>query len=209
MSRCLEDLKSLYGVHKRALDAVEDDDADGEEHDHEGEAVAQHPPAELALAEHAVFEGLDDARQGVETHYEAQLLIGDGAQRVYHRCGVHPQPHEVVQQQRHVAVLGGHAREEDAEAQRQSRQHQYQQWQQQHVPVGVYLSGDYPNLVNGIDNQEKTELDGETQQVADDRGDGHHHAWEIDLAEDASVGGEGRGGLGETVVEILPEADTA
>ena len=198
-----------HRIHEGALHAVEDDDADGQKYHHEGEAVAQQAPAELSLAEEAVFEGLDNTRQGVEAHHEAQLLVGDGAQWVDDRRGIHPQADEEVEQQRHVAVFGGEAREEDAEAQGQSCQHQHQHGQQQGIPVGVYLSGDDEQLVDGVDHQEESELDAEAQQVADDGRDGYHHAWEVDLAEDAGVGGEGRRRLGEAVVEVLPEADAA
>ena len=199
----------LHGVHERALHAVEYHHAYGQQHRHEGEAVAQHAPAELAGTEEAVLESLDDGRQRVERHQEVQFGIGDGTQGPHHRRGVHPEADEVAQQQRQVAVLGGHAREEDAEAQRQAGQHQHQHRQQQGVEVGGYLTWDDPYLVDGVDNQEEHELYAETQQVAHHVGDRHYHAREVDLAEDARVGGEGVGGLGEAVAEILPQADAA
>ena len=102
---------------------VEEYDADAQKHCHEGEAVGQASPTELAGAEHAVFEGFDDGGERVEAHGEVEFGVGDGAQWPYYGCGVHPEADEVVEHQLEVAVFGRHAREEDAEAQRQSGEH--------------------------------------------------------------------------------------
>ena len=198
-----------HGVHEGALHTVEEHHAHDQQHHHEDEAVGQAAPAELAGTQEAVLEGLDDGGQGVEAHGQMKLGVGDGAQGPHHRRGIHPQPHEVVEHQLQVAILGGHAREEDAEAQRQARQHQHQHRQQQGVPVGVDLPRNDEKLVDGIHHQKQPQLDGESQQVAHHGGDGHHQPREVDLAEDARVGNESRRGLAEAVAEILPQAHAA
>ena len=79
-----------HRVHECALHTIEDYDAYGQQHNHEGEAVAQHAPAELTLTQHAVFKCLGDASQRVEAHDHPQLGVGDGAQGVDDWGGVHP-----------------------------------------------------------------------------------------------------------------------
>lgn len=112
----------LHRIHEALLDLVEDDDAEGEEEGHEGEAVGEPAPAdELAGGEEAVFEGLDDRGDGVKVHEEVDVEAGDDlalheAERVDDRGGVHPELYDEGEEDLEVAVFGGHAGDEDAEA---------------------------------------------------------------------------------------------
>ena len=55
----------LYSIHETLLDLVEDHYAEGEEYPYDHEAVYEPAPAdELACAEEAVFEGLEDRGDG-------------------------------------------------------------------------------------------------------------------------------------------------
>ena len=71
------------------------------------------------------------------------------------------------------------------------------------------LTGDNPYLVDGIDGKEQAKLYGEPQQVAQHCRDGHYETREINLAENACIGGEGRGCFRQAVIEVLPHADAA
>ena len=199
-----------HGVHEGLLDLVEDDDAEGEEDEHEDEAVGEPAPTdEVAGTEEAVLEGLDDAGDGIERHDGVEVDAGHDlvlhlAEGIDDRGGVHPELHDEGEEDLEVAVLGGHGADEDAEAQRQAGHHQHQHGEQQGMPRKVgRTAGDG---IDGIDHHEQPELDGETQQIAEDIRDRHHQTREIDLAEDAGVLDEGVGGGIEAVGEVLPHA---
>ena len=66
------------------------------------------------------------------------------------------------------------------------------------------VAGRIHEVVDQIDDQEESKLDAEAEQVAEHVGDGHHHAGEIDLAEDGGVGDKGVGSLGQAFGEVVP-----
>ena len=81
----------LHSIHKRALDFVEDDDAEEEEDAHEGEAVTEGEPGEIAFAKGGIFEDLDDGGHRVQHDHRLQRLVGDHRNRIDDRRGIHPQ----------------------------------------------------------------------------------------------------------------------
>lgn len=114
----------LDGVHERALDAVEDDDADGEECDHEEEAVGECAPREFAGAEDAVFECFEDACEWVEFHDGLEFGVVNHGEWVDDGCGVHPEFDEEAEEVGEVVVFGGEGGEDDAEAEGESGEHE-------------------------------------------------------------------------------------
>ena len=81
----------LYCIHETALHLVEDDYTKQQQDTHEDKTIPQSPPGEIALAEGGILEGFDDGGHGVEHDKGAQCLIGDHADGVDDRGGVHPQ----------------------------------------------------------------------------------------------------------------------
>ena len=204
--------KILHRVHETLLDFVEDEDAESEKNEHKAETIAQPAPAnELACTQSTMLEGLDDRGDGVQAHEDGQihtqhLLACHLTQGINDRRGIHPQRHEEGKQDLKVAVLGGHGRDDDAEAQGQTRHHHHQKREEQQIPVGARRLPD--DDVIEIDNDKQPQLDAKTHQIADDAGEGHDHPREIDLAKDASIGDKRIRGLVQTIGEILPHSHT-
>lgn len=103
-------LSLLYCIHEVALDAVEDDDGEEEGDAHEDGAVEKAAPVEGATTHAAVFEGLEDGGEGVESD-DVSVLAGGCTQRVDDGGGVHEKRHSETNQLAQVAVLGGHRRD--------------------------------------------------------------------------------------------------
>ena len=141
-------------------------------------------------------------------HNKQQFGVGDSRERVDDGSGVHPQADEETEQQLQVAILGGHTGEQDTEAQSQSRQHHYEQRQQQCIPVGMDGCVGEEHIV-GIYAEEQSELYAETHEVADDIAQRGDKTGEIYLTEDTGVVDEGIACLGQTVGEVLPKTDTS
>ena len=204
----------LNGIHETLLDLVEDHDAEGEDEGHDDEAVDDPAPAdEIAAAEEAVFEGFDDGGDGVEAHEgvdrDAEEAHAAGlAERIDNRGGIHPELDQKTEEYLQVAVFGRHRGDDGAEAEGQACQHDDQQGEQQGVQVEVCVAVRVEEGVNQVDHDKEAQLDGEAQQVADDIGNRHHQAREIDLAEDCGVGDEGIRGLGQALCKVVPHRRT-
>ena len=133
--------RSSDGVHEGFLDAVEGDDTEGEEDNHEDETVDEPAPTdEHAGVEESVLEGLDDGGDGIQAH---QLMNGDAHEEhalglregIDDRRGVHPQLHDEGEEDLQVAVLGGPGGDEDAKAQGQAGHHEQQHGEEEGVGV--------------------------------------------------------------------------
>ena len=107
----------LYRIHERALDLVEDDNAEDQQDGHEGEAVANGCPGEVTLAEGNVFEGFDDGSHRVGHDEHAQVTVRHHAERIDNRSAIHPELDDKGEENAQVPVFGGHRRYQDAEAQ--------------------------------------------------------------------------------------------
>ena len=59
-----------------------------------------------------------------------------------------------------------------------------------------------------IHYQEQRKLNSEAHEVAYHVAQWGHQSWEVHFAKDTGIGDEGIGRLGQTVREVLPEADT-
>ena len=81
----------LNSVHERALHLVEDNDAPEHEDAHEGEAIAEGAPREIALTKGGIFEGLDDRGHGVQHDDGVQGLVSDHTDRIDNRGSIHPE----------------------------------------------------------------------------------------------------------------------
>lgn len=68
---------SLNCIHEGALDFVEDHHTEYEEDSHEGEAVAEGEPGEVALTEGCIFEGLNDGGHWVGHDECSKGAFGD------------------------------------------------------------------------------------------------------------------------------------
>lgn len=206
-------VQQLHRVHKRLLDAVEDDDAAEQKDNHEGETVGQPAPAdERTGIEEAELEGLDDRSHRVQAHQESQVKASYGlalnlAQWVNYRSRVHPKLNDEREQNLKVTVFCRHRGDDDSEAERQTGNHHDEQRKQKDVPVGSHR--DSTQRISDVDNDEQSELDSETYEVADSAGQRTDQTREINLAEDGRIGDERVGSLCETVREVLPEADAA
>ena len=162
-------LNSLHRIHETLLDLVEDHDAKAQQQAHEHETVDQPPPTdELAGPQEAVFEGLDDGGDGIEAH---KRMDGDAeeahavglTQRINDRRSVHPELDQEGEEDLEVAVFGGHRGDDGAEAQGQARRHGDQHREQQGVPGEMRVAGRVDEVVDQIDDQEKSELDAEAE----------------------------------------------
>ena len=85
---------TLHRIHERSLDLVEHDNAECEDERGKTGGVAKCCPAEFAHAEHAELERFHDAGERVCLHEHFEARVFDGAERVNHGRGVHPQLHD-------------------------------------------------------------------------------------------------------------------
>ena len=106
----------LHRIHERALDFVEDDDAEEEKDAHEGEGVGEGCPGEVALTEGGVFEGLDDGGHGVGKDEGAEGAFGNHAEGIDDGGAVHPELNHEGEKDAEITILGGHGGYQDAKA---------------------------------------------------------------------------------------------
>ena len=135
-------LFKLNGVHKIALHLVENQDADGENHEHKGETIGQPAPSdELACAQSTMLEGIQHGRDRVEEHQRIEVDAAEDlsfhlAERIDDGGGIHPQRDEKRKKHLKIAVFRGHRRDDDAKTQGQPCQHHHKQWEKQQIAVG-------------------------------------------------------------------------
>ncbi len=98
----------LNGIHEGALYFVEDHHTEYEEDGHEGEAVAEGEPGEVALAEGRIFEGLDDRGHWVGHYDGTESIIRNHRDGIDYGGGVHPELNDEREQDGEIAVFGGH-----------------------------------------------------------------------------------------------------
>ena len=128
---------ALNRIHERALDLVEDDDAEEEQDAHEGEGVGEGCPGEVALTEGGVFEGLDNGGHGVGKDEGAEGAFGNHAEGIDDGGAVHPELDDEGEEDAEVTVFGGHGGYQDAKAQAESGKHDNKDGEQQDGPVGT------------------------------------------------------------------------
>ena len=87
----------LHRIHKRSLDFIEYDNTEREDECSKARSVAERSPAEFSDAEHAELECFHDAGERVCLHEHFEARIFDGAERVNHRCRVHPKLNDEAQ----------------------------------------------------------------------------------------------------------------
>ena len=134
-------IKKSHRIHKRLLDAVEDQAAQEDDHQHEAEAVEQITQFGFARAQEGVAEGLHDGRHRVGQDNPLEALR-DGRARVDNRRGVHEQLHAEGDQETQVTVFSSERGDDDAEAQAED---------------GRYEDYSDPNLAGGS-HQGKTRI---------------------------------------------------
>lgn len=187
---------------------MEYDNTYNQQYGGEQSAVAQCEPAEVALPKECVFEPFHKGRQWVgHDHHPQFAALLQGADGIDDRGGVHEQLHPEGEQEGEVAVLGGHAGEDDAGAQPHSGHDEHIHGQQQERPVG----GDGRTIgkeIVGIHGQEEGQLDAELDESAHHLAHGHDEAWEIDLPKDVGILGKCLGGCVERLGEVVPDDDT-
>ena len=186
--------------------AGEEDDTKDEEDGNDGCTIAQIRPTELTCTISSVLERLDDRRHRVERHDTMQRGISDITERIDNRRCVHPEADEDTEEIDQVAVLGGHRRDDKAQAHCQAGHHQHQDREEQEVPVRHQMD----TLDQGkeeIDQHEHTELDREAEQARDTDRERADQTREIDLAIKARILLERAGHIGQAGGEILPQAD--
>lgn len=187
---------------------MEHDDADDEGYYGEACAVGEGAVAEMAGAEEAVFEAFDDGAKGVELDEGFELAFGYGAHGVDDGGGVHEELYAEGDEEFKVAVFGGHAGEQDAEAHAHHGHYDDVEGDEGEGPVGLYDAW-FAYEVVGVNDEEEGELDEEFDEAADYFAEGHDESGKIDFAEDGGVLGEGVAGLVEAFGEVVPDDDAA
>lgn len=202
-------------IHESLLDLVEDEDAEKHKKRHEGEAVAEGAPREVALTKCDELKGLNNGGEWVGKDEGVETGIGDHAEGIDNRGGVHPELDNESEEYGEVTIFSGHRGDENAEAKTETSEHDDHHGDDKDGNEDVDKHGgtwdNHTEMNVGtateeveVETDEEQQLDAESQEIAQHRGDGDNEAWEVDLTKHGLVGDEGARGLVETVGEIKP-----
>ncbi len=168
--------------------------------------IPQTHPAEMSGTQKGIFECLHERGDGIGHDEHFYFSLGDGAEGINNRGGIHEQLYSKLQQECEVAVLGGHTGENETGTQSKHSHENYQQRQQENVHVGLY-GGIALNDVIGIYCQEKDKLYAEFYEPRCYFRQGHDKPRKIDLSEYVGIVLECFGGGVETFGKVVPEND--
>ena len=193
-------------IHKGALDAAEQNQA--EEENQQADAPAQKivPEIEVAKAKHRITECRDDRRDRVE-QIKSQPLLRHEPQAVGNRAAVLPELQAEANQHGKIAVFGGDRGDDDAAA---DGEHHHVQ----HLHRHQKKHGRHADACPAPDDKEQPEaekhgkLDAEGDQIGQGRRDRRDQTGIVDLAHRGAVIEKGVGGGMQRGREIRP-ADIA
>ena len=193
------------GIHEGGFDAVEDDDANDDDHDHEAKAIEQLRQVHGTRTEVTITESFHNGGHGVGTD-EDLILSWNGGSRIDDGGSVHGELDAKLDEETQVTVLVGQRGDDDAEAQSLPGHDEDQERGEQDPKIGMKDgTTQYKEEHKG---QEEEELDGEGDEAGKQNRDGHGHARKVDLAKQLIVIGKRIGGLCQDIGKIGPDHGT-
>ena len=128
--------------------------------------------------------------------------------RIHNWSRIHPELDQESKQNLEIAVFRRERRNDSAETKGKSRDHQDEEREKEGIPVQMGRASRIHKVIDDVDNDKKTELNTEPQEVTDNMGHRHHQTREIHFPENVGVLHKGVRRLRNTIGEVLPQAGT-
>ena len=167
-----------------ALHFVEEGETEKDNDDAYHHTGADLPKVDCALPHESEAKGFDDKNHRVQGEQPTQIL-GNGAERISHATGIHPELHEeaehdlqVAETRRESGNQASNAKPEGSHLQDQDRQHD-------NAPTD-FDAGTLPEVID-IKNQEKNHLHSQSDKIGNELGNGNREPWKINFVEDSCI----------------------
>ena len=142
------------------------------------------PEVNRALPHEGEAKGLCDENHGIQGEKPSQVL-GNGAERISHATGIHPELHEEAEHDLQVAETRGKAGNQASNAQAEGGHLQDQDRQHDNAPAH-FNAGSLPEVID-IKNQEKNHLHGQSDEIGNELGNGNREPRKINFVEDSCI----------------------
>ena len=184
-----------------ALHFVEEGETEKDNDDAYHHTGADLPKVDCALPHESEAKGFDDKNHRVQGEQPTQIL-GNGAERISHATGIHPELHKKAEHDLQVPEARGKAGYQTADAETEGGHLQDQDRQHNDAPAHFNASA-LPDVID-IKNQEKNHLHGQSDEIGNELGNGNSKPGEVNLVKNAGVGGKSRSCLRDATLEVAP-----
>ncbi len=149
-------------IHAGALHFIEEGEAKKDDDYAYRHAGADLPEIDGALAHEREAKGFDDEDHGIQGEKPSQILR-NGAERVSHAAGIHPELHEEAEHDLQVPEARGKAGYQTADAE-PKRGHLQDQDRQYNDTPSHFNASALPDVID-IKNQEKNHLHSQSDKI--------------------------------------------
>lgn len=188
-------------IDASAFHFVEEGKTEKDNDDAYHHAGADLPKVNSPLPHEGEAKGLYDENHGIQGEKPAQILR-NGAERVGHATGIHPELHEKAEHDLQVPEAGGKAGYQTADAEPE-RGHLQDQDRQHNDAPAHFNTCTLPEVID-IKNQEEDHLHRQSDEIRNELGNGNRQPWKVNLVKDTCVRTKSGSRLCDATLEVAP-----
>ena len=201
LSKKITFFAALDHIDAGAFHFIKEGEAKKDNNDAYHHAGADLPEVNRALPHKGEAEGFDYEHHGIQGEKPSQIL-GNGAERISHAAGIHPELHEKAEHDLQVPEARGEARYQTSDAKAKRGHLQDQDRQHNDAPAHFNASA-LPEVID-IKNQEENHLHSQSDEIGNELGNGNRKPRKVNLVEDTCIRTKSGSCLCDATLEVAP-----